>query len=67
MATAPTVPLPLADEKARISISNAARDSDDTQQIMHIDPKFEKRVIRKCDWRVVPPTIVMFALSFIDR
>lgn len=67
MATAPTVPLPLADEKARISISNAARDSDDTQQIMHIDPKLEKRVIRKCDWRVVPPTIVMFALSFIDR
>ncbi|GAB7352783.1 hypothetical protein MBLNU459_g3405t1 [Dothideomycetes sp. NU459] len=66
MATAPTVPLPLADEKARISVTHA-RDSEEARQIVDIDPKLEKRVIRKCDWRVVPPTIVMFALSFIDR
>lgn len=31
------------------------------------DPEIEKRVIRKCDLRVVPPTLLLFALSFLDR
>lgn len=66
MATAPTIPLPLVDEKARASISDT-RDPKDVRQSVDIDPILEKRVIRKCDWRVVTPTIVMFALSFIDR
>lgn len=55
----------IADEKGhRISLSNASGSNDSS---FHIDPEVEKRVIRKCDWRVVPPTIIIFALSFIDR
>lgn len=34
---------------------------------IHIDPVAEKRVIRKCDYRVVPPLTVLFLLAFLDR
>jgi hypothetical protein len=34
---------------------------------VYIDPNIEKRVIRKCDLRVVPPTLILFMLSFLDR
>lgn len=66
MASSPTTPLAIADEKARYAISRANY-SDGSQTSSEADSEIEKRVIRKCDWRVIPPTIIIFALSFIDR
>ena len=34
---------------------------------MHIDPAAEKKIIRKCDYRVVPPLTTLFLLAFLDR
>lgn len=31
------------------------------------EAEIQRRVTRKCDLRVVPPTLVLFALSFLDR
>lgn len=31
------------------------------------DVEIQRRVTSKCDLRVVPPTLVLFALSFLDR
>ena len=67
MATTPAIAMPVADEKGRISISHAGDSNASQTTTDDIDPELEKRVIRKCDWRVVPPTIIIFALSFIDR
>jgi len=66
MADGLALPLPIADEKARISIIHPET-SNSSQTTLDFDASLEKRVIRKCDWRVVPPTIIIFALSFIDR
>ena len=65
MSEALPVPLSVADEKAKIAGSTASdspRHSD-----VYIDPQIEKRVVRKCDLRVVPPTLLLFMLSFLDR
>jgi hypothetical protein len=40
---------------------------DSMERIKEVDPDIEKRVVRKCDWWVVPAPTVMFMLSFIDR
>ncbi|KAF2168123.1 hypothetical protein M409DRAFT_65638 [Zasmidium cellare ATCC 36951] len=63
MAEALPVPLPVEVEKQKIQSS---LHSDSSPQLEY-DPEIEKRVIRKCDLRVVPPTLVLFALSFLDR
>lgn len=69
MAEALTVPLPVRDEKARqTSLDNSRVDSlDSIESIKEIDPEIERRVVRKCDWWVVPAPTIMFMLSFIDR
>ncbi|KAG2170643.1 hypothetical protein JADG_010382 [Aureobasidium aubasidani] len=69
MAEALTVPLPLADEKARkSSLEQSQNDSlESIERIREVDPDIERRVVRKCDWWVVPAPTVMFMLSFIDR
>lgn len=33
----------------------------------HIDPLAEKKLLRKCDYRVLPPLFVLFLLAFLDR
>ncbi|KAI4693049.1 uncharacterized protein J4E88_001420 [Alternaria novae-zelandiae] len=33
----------------------------------HIDPYAEKKLLRKCDLRVLPPLFVLFLLAFLDR
>lgn len=33
----------------------------------NIDPVAEKRLLRKCDLRVLPPLFVLFLLAFLDR
>jgi hypothetical protein len=33
----------------------------------NIDPIAEKRLLRKCDLRVLPPLFVLFLLAFLDR
>jgi hypothetical protein len=32
-----------------------------------IDPEAEKKLLRKCDLRVLPPLFVIFLLAFLDR
>jgi hypothetical protein len=32
-----------------------------------IDPEAEKKLLRKCDIRVLPPLFVLFLLAFLDR
>jgi hypothetical protein len=69
MAEALTPPDSVGDEKARkASLENSSNDSlDSMERIKEVDPDIEKRVVRKCDWWVVPAPTVMFMLSFIDR
>jgi hypothetical protein len=33
----------------------------------NIDPIAEKKLLRKCDIRVLPPLFVLFLLAFLDR
>lgn len=33
----------------------------------NIDPIAEKKLLRKCDLRVLPPLFVLFLLAFLDR
>ena len=33
----------------------------------NIDPVAEKKLLRKCDIRVLPPLFVLFLLAFLDR
>lgn len=32
-----------------------------------IDPAIEKRILRKCNWRVIPPVFCLFMVTFWDR
>lgn len=32
-----------------------------------IDPKIEKKILRKCDFRVLPPVVTLFLVTFFDR
>lgn len=41
-------------------------DIDDTAGL-GIDPEAEKKLLRKCDIRVLPPLFVLFLLAFLDR
>jgi hypothetical protein len=34
---------------------------------MNIDSVAEKKLLRKCDLRVLPPLFVLFLLAFLDR
>lgn len=67
MSEALPVPLPVEDEKVRIQSSTDSGLSDEALSITEIDPEIERRVVRKCDLRVVPPTLILFMLSFLDR
>jgi hypothetical protein len=33
----------------------------------NIDPEAERKLLRKCDIRVLPPLFVLFLLAFLDR
>jgi hypothetical protein len=33
----------------------------------NIDPIAERKLLRKCDLRVLPPLFVLFLLAFLDR
>jgi hypothetical protein len=66
MTEALPVPMPPEDEeKHKFSTSSGAASPYDESS--YIDPAIEKRVIRKCDLRVIPPTLILFMLSFLDR
>lgn len=65
MTEAAPVPLPVKDEENKISSTIQTASEDDRRE--NIDPAVERRVIRKCDLRVVPPTVLLFTLSLIDH
>lgn len=67
MTEALPIPLPADDEKAKISASTSSDTPSPAANDVYIDPAIEKRVIRKCDLRVIPPTLILFMLSFLDR
>jgi hypothetical protein len=54
----PTVKTDLAGEKVEV-----INDTHGT----NIDPVAEKKLLRKCDIRVLPPLFVLFLLAFLDR
>ena len=64
MTEAAPVPLPVEDEKEKIAASTS---SSPLPNDVDIDPAIERRMIRKCDYRVIPPTLILFMLSFLDR
>jgi hypothetical protein len=53
-----SIPTALLDEKTEV-VNNAAAYT--------IDPEAEKKLLRKCDIRVLPPLFVLFLLAFLDR
>ena len=61
------VPLPPEDEKEKITTSTSSPEQWEEDGGFYIDPVIEKRVLQKCDLRVIPPTLVLFMLSFLDR
>jgi hypothetical protein len=61
------VPLSAEDEKMKKATSTSSDTPSPIANDVYIDPRIEKRVIRKCDMRVVPPTLILFMLSFLDR
>lgn len=65
MTEALPVPLSVDDEKEKIGASTSS--SPDPNDDVYIDPAIERRTIRKCDYRVIPPTLILFMLSFLDR
>ncbi|KAI4718923.1 MFS general substrate transporter [Aureobasidium sp. EXF-10727] len=69
MAEALTLPLSVEDDKAcKSSLGNSQNDSlESIERIREIDPDIERRVVRKCDWWVVPAPTIIFMLSFVDR
>jgi hypothetical protein len=67
MTEALPVPLSAEDEKRKVATSNSSDTPSPIANDVYIDPNIEKRVIRKCDLRVVPPTLILFMLSFLDR
>jgi hypothetical protein len=58
MADPTTKPASLPDDK--IEVVNDTRGT-------NIDPDAEKKLLRKCDLRVLPPLFVLFLLAFLDR
>jgi hypothetical protein len=56
--TQPTMQTDTADEKVEV-----INDTHGT----NIDPVAEKKLLRKCDIRVLPPLFVLFLLAFLDR
>ena len=67
MTEALPVPLSAEDEKMKIATSTSSGTPSPMPNDLYIDPQIEKRVIRKCDLRVIPPTLILFMLSFLDR
>ncbi|OAK95178.1 MFS general substrate transporter [Phaeosphaeriaceae sp. SRC1lsM3a] len=61
MAGSPTK-MGMPDEKAaeKLEIINDTHGN-------NIDPEAEKKLLRKCDLRVLPPLFVLFLLAFLDR
>ena len=49
--------------EAETSVESPFKDED----VQHIDPAIERRVVRKCDWRVLPPVMFVFMVTFWDR
>ncbi|KAL9625386.1 MAG: hypothetical protein Q9160_000449 [Pyrenula sp. 1 TL-2023] len=63
MAEAMPIPLSPDMEKHFLGIKEDRASS----ELSDINPELEKRVLRKCDLRVVPPCMLLFAVSFLDR
>ncbi|OJD34527.1 mfs transporter [Diplodia corticola] len=56
---------PEAQHVEKIGLDDGSSTGSDTR--IDIDPAAEKRIIRKCDYRVVPPLTILFLLAFLDR
>ena len=66
MSEGQPVPMPLADVKRALAAESSSPERSSEDHVF-IDPEIERRVVRKCDMRVIPPTLVLFMLSFLDR
>ncbi|OQO05910.1 hypothetical protein B0A48_10006 [Cryoendolithus antarcticus] len=67
MSEALPVPLTAEDEKSKFTASLGSDTSLPVEHQHHFDPALERRVVRKCDLRVLPPILLLFMLSFLDR
>lgn len=65
MTDAARVVVPPHDEEKKICSTATTQDTKAWDET--IDPTTERRLVRKCDFRVVLPTIILFTLCFIDR
>lgn len=63
MADALAIPLSVDKEKQILGINEEIS----SNELSDANPGLQKRVLRKCDLRVVPPCMIMFAVSFLDR
>ncbi|KAL8859439.1 MAG: hypothetical protein Q9178_004117 [Gyalolechia marmorata] len=46
---------------------NTVQDGDSDRDLEPVDPAMEKRILRKCDLRVLPVLAVLYLFAFIDR
>lgn len=60
------IPLPIENEKKNTQISQTSELEIPTDA-PNFSPDLEKRAVRKCDLRVIPPLMLMMMLAFLDR
>ena len=57
----------ISSEKIAMTEDTTVQDGDSDRDLEPIDPGMEKRILRKCDLRVLPVLAVLYLFAFIDR
>lgn len=57
----------MADQMIKSSMPDEKQEVINDTYGTNIDPVAEKKLLRKCDIRVLPPLFVLFLLAFLDR
>lgn len=57
----------MAEKKSSASLPDEKIEAINDTAGTHIDPIAEKKLLLKCDLRVLPPLFVLFLLAFLDR
>lgn len=57
----------MADQTIKSSLPDEKQEVINDTYGTNIDPVAEKKLLRKCDVRVLPPLFVLFLLAFLDR
>lgn len=57
----------MAEEKRPPGVPDEKTEAINDTAGTNIDPAAEKKLLRKCDFYVLPPLFVLFLMAFLDR